>query len=88
MEDNQKFMSNILKTAMRLEEEKLACYLIAHYDAEIYEEIIINAIENDYYMILQFIWAFGKNKHEHKNNLGEFILYNELFESIKIIKEG
>ena len=88
MDGNQKFMSNILKTAMKLEEEKLACYLIAHYDTEIYEEIIVNAIEKDYYMILHYIWAFGKNKHELKNNLGEFILYNELFQSIQIVKEG
>ena len=62
--------------------------IIVHYDTEICKEIIINALENDYYMILHFLWAFGKNKHEHKNNLGEFILYNELFKSIKIIKEG
>lgn len=37
-------------------------------------------------MLLNYIWAFGKNLHEATKQ--DFITYNELFESIKIVKEN
>jgi len=58
--------------------------MLAYYDTEVVEDIIIEAISLDFYMLLNYIWAFAKNKHEGSQD--EFVTYFELFHSIKYVK--
>jgi hypothetical protein len=60
--------------------------MIAYYDTDVNEDIIIEAIDKNYYMLLNYIWAFAKNLHETQGKQQDLITYNELLHSIKFVK--
>ena len=80
-------MSDILKVTMILDEEKLGCFIIAYYDTNINYNIILEAVHDNYYDLLHYIWAFGKNLYDSTDKTSVFISYNVLLDIIHIINE-
>lgn len=64
----------------------MSCFLLAYYDTDITEDIIMDAINHDLFMLLHYIWAFAKNRHQGGRET--FISFSELFHIIKINKEN
>ena len=60
---------------MLLDEEKLGCFIVAYYDTEINYYIILEAINQYYYDLLHYIWAFGKNVYDSTDKVPTFIPY-------------
>jgi hypothetical protein len=54
-------MTNILKLALYNDEEKLSCIIVAYYEIELIEEMVVRALANDNFRFLMFVWAFDKN---------------------------
>ena len=54
-------MSNILKVLLFNEEERLACLLTAYYEVALEQEMIYQAVCNERFKWLNYVWAFGKN---------------------------
>mmetsp|Transcript_13249 Transcript_13249/g.20707 ORF Transcript_13249/g.20707 Transcript_13249/m.20707 type:complete len:228 (+) Transcript_13249:970-1653(+) len=54
-------MANILKILLYREEEGLACFLTAFYEVSLDEIMIKQAIENDHFVWLNYVWVFQKN---------------------------
>jgi hypothetical protein len=54
-------MTNVLKIALQLEEEALACLITAYYEVNVEQEMIIKALSMDNFQWLKFLWAFEKN---------------------------
>ncbi len=57
----QNLMTNVLKIALQLEEEALACLITAYYEVNVEQEMIIKALSMDNFQWLKFLWAFEKN---------------------------
>ena len=85
--NSTKIMSDILKVTMILDEEKLGCFIIAYYDTNINYNIILEAVHDNYYDLLHYIWAFGKNLYDSTDKTSVFISYNVLLDIIHIINE-
>ena len=54
-------MGNIIKILLHYDEEKLACFLTAYYEIELDVIMYIDAIENDHFHWLNYLWVFKKN---------------------------
>jgi len=54
-------MTNILKLVLQQCEETLACIITGYYDFILDEDMLIKALENDFFEWLMFVWAFGRN---------------------------
>ena len=54
-------MSDIIKIMLFKKEEKLACLLTAYYELSLDEESFYQAVDNQNFMWLSYVWAFGKN---------------------------
>ena len=57
----QNLMTNVLKIALQLEEEMLACVITAFYEVNVEQEMIIKALSINNFEWLKFLWAFDKN---------------------------
>ena len=55
-------MANILKILLYYDEIDLACYLTSFYEIQCDENMIEQAIKNDYFKWLNFLWVLEKNK--------------------------
>ncbi|CAI2359649.1 unnamed protein product [Moneuplotes crassus] len=86
MKYNPTFMANLLKILIGIDEEKLACFMLAYYDTDITEKIVRDTIHRDFFILLNYIWAFGKNKYQEGPE--QFISYSELFYMIKELKDN
>lgn len=61
------FNTNILRIALNLKEEKIASVLVANFQVEIFEEMLIRAIKTSQMNFMYCVWAFNKN-FEHKTD--------------------
>ena len=68
-------MADLIRIAMLLDEEKIACFLLAVYDAEINTDIIYESVRLNYYELLHYIWAFEKNNEYQYVTLFDMIIY-------------
>ena len=69
-------MTNILKLALYNNEEKLSCIIVAYYEIELAEEMVVRAIANDNFNFLMFVWAFDKNHiKDTRNKKRNFITF-------------
>ena len=80
-------MTDLLRIAMLLEEEKIAWFILAVYDVEINYEVIYEAVRLNYYELLHYIWAFEKNVFKNEQNEKEDVKYVVLFDLIIIMNE-
>jgi hypothetical protein len=54
-------MANIAQILLYYDEIDLACYLTAYYEIQCDEHMIQNAICDDYFQWLNYLWVFDKN---------------------------
>lgn len=54
-------MTNILRLTLQKNEDKLACIIIAYYEVALDELMLANALANNKYEWLMFVWGFDKN---------------------------
>lgn len=59
-EDDLKIMTDLVRIAVLLEEEKIACFILAVYNVSVSYEIIYEAVRMNYYELLHFIWVSEK----------------------------
>ena len=52
-EHGQTFNTNIMRIALNMQEEKIACLIIAYYDSKIDEEMVIRAVKTQQLRFLQ-----------------------------------
>lgn len=64
------FMTNILKILLEMDEEVLACQLVAYYELSLDDDLVLYALEKKLFSFLKFIWIF------QKNFLGQRYLYD------------
>lgn len=69
-EENLKILTDLVRIAMLLEEEKIACFIFAVYNVNINYEVIYEAVRLNYYELLHFIWIFEKD--------GNFLIHTEI----------
>lgn len=79
----ERFMTNVLKIAMRKNEEKITCLITAYYEFQLDNFMLIEALANDKYYWLMFVWAFEKNFLGQKNDENSKMTFEKLFMMIK-----
>ena len=57
----QNLMTNMLKISLNLNEEFLACIIVAYNDLALDEDLMVFMIRNRYLDVLKYIFAFDKN---------------------------
>lgn len=51
-------MTNIIKLALKNEEENIACIATAYYEINLDEDMLIKALAGEKYEWLKYVWAF------------------------------
>lgn len=77
------FMAKVLKILLFRDEEALGCYLTAFYRLSLDEEMINQAIDEDYFLWLNYLWAFKKNSVINEYGKKEEIDISRLLALIK-----
>jgi len=93
---NPDFMSTLLQITIGLEEEKLACFMIAYYDTKVSHlskyrlltKLSLTPLRNSFYQFLNYLWAFGKNiLMVGESNKMELLTYVEIINVVGITKD-
>ena len=70
-------MGNIIRILLYRDEEKLACYLTAYYEVTLDLNMYIDALKNNHFEWLNYLWIFEKNYVGNR-----LLLRDKLIESI------